>query len=616
MFSIDRPARGYIFEIAFNLFGTNPFPFHLMFSIIRFFSGISILWLIKTILPNQEKKAIWVSILFVLYPGYLWWVSGIEYLPMNLSVFLQILSICFSISALRTGSKIKELIYIILSILTGWGYIALVDYSIGLEVSRYLIIILYLRNEIKFDLIKTKVRLLLNKSFVYLVIPGGYLIWRFLFFKNIRPETDLTLQLSGLIQDPFYTSVQWFFNLIKSFLNSTVFSWIMPFYDYFFNLRLKHMILILSIVILSGILISLLIQKIFRRIEINSKKENEINFYEMDRELLIFSSIGIIAGIIPIVVANRYIDSHNFSHYALPVSMVIVLFVVGLVYFIKNNWLRHATFILLLLISMITHHSKAISTLNEQKIIENFWWQMTWRGSELKSGVTLLVNYQGLQYGEDEDIVWGPANLIYSSIVGSEIPIIYPIYAIPQTQESTKKILYKNETIYQYRTHGAFLDYGNILVISQPSSNSCVHVMDNKWPRLSTYDPDQILLISGFSNIENLILEGEKAYIPINIFGSEPEKDWCYYYQFSEKALQKGDYDEVYTLEKEALSKGFRPNDRTEWMPFLQAAVMKGDIEKIVIYSSYINEIPFLQYVTCMTFNSMIENDINIPEQS
>ncbi len=612
MFSIDRPARGYIFELAFNLFGTNPFPFHLTFSILKFLSGISIFWLVKTILPKQRMKAIWASVLFILYPGYLWWVSGIEYLPMNLSVFLQVISICFSIATIKSESKIERLTYFVFSILTGWGYLALVDYAIGMEITRFLMIYLYLRNFPELSGFRKRFACFVRKAWINLAIPFGYLIWRFLFFKNIRPDTDFSLQINGLFQNPIYILFQWFFNFLRSFLNSSINSWFLSLYNYFFNLRIKEMIYIMIIAGISGIIITLLINKIYRLIQADFKEEIEFPGMNFDSEFVVLSFISIIFGIFPIIITNRFIDSSNYSHYALPVSMAIVFFIVGLISSIHIKWVKRSAFFTLILLAMITHHSKAITTRNEQNIISNFWWQVTWRISGFQDGVSILANYPGINYGEDADNVWGPANLLFSKNKGIEIPITYPINAVPLDTETTMKILSKEESKVVYRTHQSFFDFRNIVIMSQPTTNSCVHIIDGKWPRLSINDSDQLFLLSRYSNISKLIDSAGKVELPEFLFGPEPQRDWCYYYELAEIALEKGDFDSVYRLENEALSKGYRPNDRVEWMPFLQAAIIKNDSEKIFTYSTYINEIPFLKSVACNTFKSMLDNNMDI----
>ncbi len=45
MFRIDRPARGFFFELYFSLFGANPLPWHLGAFLWRGLSAVGALWI-------------------------------------------------------------------------------------------------------------------------------------------------------------------------------------------------------------------------------------------------------------------------------------------------------------------------------------------------------------------------------------------------------------------------------------------------------------------------------------------------------------------------------------------------------------------------------------------
>src|SRR5687767_13685074 len=47
MFRIDRPARGTLFEGYFQLFGIQPFPYHMSSFLWRAAAGVAALWLFR-----------------------------------------------------------------------------------------------------------------------------------------------------------------------------------------------------------------------------------------------------------------------------------------------------------------------------------------------------------------------------------------------------------------------------------------------------------------------------------------------------------------------------------------------------------------------------------------
>ncbi|MFM8427349.1 MAG: hypothetical protein ACKOBL_19455, partial [Chloroflexota bacterium] len=138
MFRIDRPARGFFFEWYYALFGPNPLPWHLGVFVWRALAALGALWIFNILWKENRKFNFIAAVLFAIYPGYFWWISAIEYQPMIASLALQVFSIAFTLKAIQSTKIVEKAAYAIGSILTGWSYIALVDYAIGMEAFRFI----------------------------------------------------------------------------------------------------------------------------------------------------------------------------------------------------------------------------------------------------------------------------------------------------------------------------------------------------------------------------------------------------------------------------------------------------------------------------------------------
>ena len=124
-------------------------------------------------------------------------------------------------------------------------------------------------------------------------------------------------------------------------------------------------------------------------------------------------------------------------------------------------------------------------------------------------------------------------------------------------------------------------DFRNVLVMIQTSSNSCVRFINGDAPELSQYDLHRLLLVAPHSRLDNVVTEGDHTIPPAGVFGEEPERGWCYTYQKADLARQRGDWEQIPDLLEEALDKGYYPEDGLEWMPFLQANAILGDLDKM-----------------------------------
>ena len=147
MFRIDRPARGYFFELYFSLFGANPHPYHIGAFLWRALAAIGAFWIFNILWQNKRKFNFFAALLFAIYPGYFWWISAIEYQPMIASLAFQVFSIAFTLKAIQSSGRTSKVLYLLGAIIAGWVYISLVDYAIGMEVFRFLCVyILGVRN--------------------------------------------------------------------------------------------------------------------------------------------------------------------------------------------------------------------------------------------------------------------------------------------------------------------------------------------------------------------------------------------------------------------------------------------------------------------------------------
>ena len=130
MFRIDRPVRGPFFEAYYQLFGIQPFPYHMSSFVWRVAGGLAALWLFHQLWPRQRLATFMMALLFVLYPGYQRWMEGFENQPRILSSFLEALSIALTLQAIRTTLTVPKVLAWTGSILTGWAYLALVDFAL------------------------------------------------------------------------------------------------------------------------------------------------------------------------------------------------------------------------------------------------------------------------------------------------------------------------------------------------------------------------------------------------------------------------------------------------------------------------------------------------------
>ena len=600
MFLHLRPARGPFFATLFSLFGNIPLPYHLLMYLWRLLGGLSMLWMFELLWPRQRNARFFAALMFTIYPGFLWWIAGIEYQPMVFSLGLHVLSIALTFKAVQTVDVRWRVVWYTLSILAGLYTIALVDYAIGMEAFRWIGIALLVHRKSMGASWKQKALETVKLVLPVILVPILFLLWREIFFENWRKATDLGLQLDAIFSSA--TAILWWLvYLIQSALNVSVFAWGVPFSLIFYSNRLRDMLIGLAFTAI-GLLFALIADRLFSK-ETESEIQPPENWI---RESILLGALGTLAGVLPIVLANRTVSFGRFSHYALPASIASVLLLAGLVYSLKDKFARSVVISLLVGLAMLTHRGLSAQARTEEALIQDFWWQMSWRAPDLKEGVLLIVNYP-FDFADDGDVVYGPANFIYYPEKQNQTPVKLAVNTeVVQGDTVTEILLGKKERLVNYYdAHEYYVNFANVLIISQSSASGCLRVIDPRWPNFSRFDGSWMYEAAAKSDVDFIDLSGPPHLPPTYLFGPEPEHDWCYYFQKADLARQAGDWEKIVQLYDEASSQQLTPNDRIELIPFLQAFAYLGDAQTVKQISTVINSEAWYKLQACQILQGM-----------
>ena len=608
MFIGDRPARGLFFEALYSLTHFNPLANQLLTLAWRILGSLAVFWLINLLWPTKRRTALSAALLFGIYPGFLWWVAGIEYQPIVVSATLMVFSFALTVKAFQSQTLASRIGFTGGAILTGWGYVALVEYATGMELFRFAMLFV-LVHQCGLDAgVWQKTRVTLKVWWINLIIPFGFLFWRLIIFNNERKATDLGAQIGNVFGDPVHVGAEWLVNFWRSAVNVSISAWVAPFQQNFYDNTLTEMGIGFAVALLVLILFGLVNQASAAH-EADSSIESNWR-----GQMILLGLVGLLAGILPVVVVNRTITFDAYSHYSLPASLGAVLLVAAFASSLASERTRLIFISILLALATLSQIGLGSKALAEEQKIDAFWWQVSWRAPALKSGTTLAVNYPLIEYGEDYETVSGPANLIYFPEPTFASPVTYRLPSISMTAPDLLNVYVGKLAVERtVRTQTFTIDYGNALVISQPDPSACVHVIDPRWPDLSVSEKDSFLLLAPKSKIENVLTDAKPPVVPVSVFGSEPAHGWCYFYQKADLARQQGDWASIADLGRQASKLELQPNDQIEWMPFLQAAAFLGDEKQVKQISTRINVETFYKQQACQSLQAMTAHGYALP---
>ncbi len=598
IFSIDRPLRALVMVPAYLLFGGHSLYYSLSAYLFRFLGALALLWSLDMLWRGRRPAVTMIALLFLIYPGFLSQPNAIDYQSHIVSLAAALFSVALTLKALFTENRPAKITYYVVSILLGWFYLGQIEWYIGVEIFRWACIFLLFWRQAG-SLYQKTVRAI-RWGYPFFAVPLFFLTWRLFFFSSERGATDLGLQFGQLKLYPIQTIYHWGVQTVQDLVDVLSSAWVIPLSQLAgYIQRWGGALAVITMVFIFFI---------FYKLKNNDlQEEASPSQFNMTREALLLGVLTAIAGLLPVIMVNRQVTFPVYSRYSLISSIGVAIVIVAALQFISRQWLRTSVMTFLCLIALFTHHANAVKFARATSATENFWWQVSWRVPQLQKNTTLVASYPNIVLEEDY-FVWGPANLIYYPQKQKENDIQPALFAIIMNKDTVKKILAREGQDFNNRRNIiTYANARNILVLTQPTADSCVHVIDGIQPELSQNDPDSIRAVGAYSEIDHVLVDETPHTPPSLVFGPEPSHNWCFYYEQADLARQRGDWDQVLSMGEQAKGQGFEPVDLVEWMPFLQAYATTRDIDRLIELAPTIAAEPSISMQVCKMVKAMPE---------
>lgn len=572
LFKVDRPVVGIIYQVTTFILGDNPFFWQLFSISLRITAAIVFLTIVWQLWPKQWKQTAIMAILFAIYPGFMQQPIALTFSNHLIGLTFGLTSISLTIFLITHQWKTKLQGILILFIALGleMAYLVIYEYMIGLELVRW-ILIWYVLFPKTLRSVRLNIKRWFFSTYYYFIPLGLFLYYRLFLFKSARPTTDIDNLINAYSYQPFQMIGKIIVDSFHALINTGIFAWFIPIYKSVEFVNFTYLI-IGGILGGGAIFVTWLCLK--RSSKSDSRSDGETNNWALDSFIL--GLLFLIVTLLPIVLSNREVAFRNLlDRYTLQSSFGVSMIVVGITYRFVNEKGRTTFLYFLIFISVLFNFSNNVYWKNHWENQLRLYWQLVWRAPQLKPDtVGMALQPEGYLFREDEDF-YAPVNLIYYPDEGS-LYILSDVF----NDQTIRNILFQETTYHSYRTVRYKRVFSQLLVISNTNPSTCVHIIDGQKPELIEGESPIIRLTAPFSQIDQIMTNYESQIPPTNPFGKEPEHDWCYFYQKANLARQKGDWMEVMSLFDEASINGYLPNDSSEWMPFIEAYAVTGQLEK------------------------------------
>ncbi len=566
-FVSDRPLSIWTYLVTIPLLGVSSPAWQLFTLLMRWLSVVGFTLAFEGLWPQRTAQVRWMGLLLAFYPGFHEQAQALAFSQHFIAYALFTLSLAGMVWSLRRPGWARFLVP--LAVIASVGNAATMEYFMGLEILRPAILwlILYKKDQ-KWPRTALEV---LKKWLPYLLVLLLFAVWRFYFYPRLTPEPQRNNPL--LFLDSMGTALAPLKQLIlmafQDFIQVNIIAWSDAFRsassqsNYFYTLSTW----------LAGLLAAFaMLWLLFRTPENESATHPEPLHFT--RQGLLLGLLAVFAGGLPVwLIGRQVIEGGVSDRFSLaPMFGVVILMVCVIDWLGTRPHRRNLVLAVLLGVSISTQFQYVNHASLSWQSQRQFFWQLYWRAPALQPG-TLILGSQDLSINNFAlNILYNPhllptqANYWYYQVFDPNPKpgkqVVKQLRNI-RFQGSTSAIL-----AVVYRS-----DFGCLKVLSPAMQN-------NPW--LIGVEP----AYAAFSNpgqIENNPLQAVTP--PLDIFGSEPPHDWCYYYEKADLASQFQDWEQITRLESEFRQAGLGPHYGTEFIPFIEGLANQEQWQKAYQYT-------------------------------
>jgi len=565
-FLIDRPFSTIVHFALNPLLGTKPASWRIAGMLVNW---AAVLFVVKSLLriwPKRIMEIGWIGIMLAVYPGitrqFVIRTSMVHYI----SLLLFSISVWIMIKAVQ--ERKHRWAFLAISLVLSLLQMLIIEYFAGLELIRGLILFYIFKKEGN-----SPIRALKDTFFnwfPFLIIFALFIIYRLFILPDIQqagmvskntPEVFVAL-LSNPLQSIIYMAEVIFQDVVYAVL----YVWsqtIVP-----EQINLQAMATVASWVVgalmalIAGVTISIWQQK--------SGEEERSEPYPFF--IFLLCVFAMLLGGLPIwAVGRQAIKGLWASRFLFGLVMgAVPLVVLTLSWaFSKQRRKMYSIFLSLLLMSSIAFQFRTGKTFAlTWQYTRDYFWQLKWRAPSLVPGTFILSPYTPYQFSADYEIAF-TANVFYDAGNQSE-NVSYWWFDGPDDLLDFSTNAYPDQKMidHQFRNISFQSDMQHALAVIYKPSRGCLQVMDAAYVAEPLLLPEEQQLLSVLNS--GLILN-DVTPVPLDIFGPEPDRTWCYYFQSADLARSNEDWTGVINQWDTAKQEGFETAYGPEYLPFIEA---------------------------------------------
>jgi hypothetical protein len=562
MLQIDiehRPISGVVLWIGALLSGENPIGWQIYNLVLRLLGGFALAWALRQIWPQNKTRVTWISLLFIIYPGFVQQFVAVNTSRHLFPLITFFLSLGYMVLAVRHKDRYWRwtTFSLVLSLITMFT----TEYYYGLEFIRPVILWIVLRENDKIkwsDLVKAA------KAWLPYLFPlVGVFIWRFVVSQSVNYQITIFEDVSSPINRNLG---QWIWGYLNDLLSSGLGAWFISFEPLdpaLFGARSR--LYFWGIVSISTI--GMLIYLVF------SQSESQDSHWK--RDALLLAAAALLTGPIPFWVTG--LDPKlTFPADRLNLPMMLgasIIMVVLLETFFKRAGIKILIIALLIGMAAGFHNQNAINFRRDWQYQIAFFQQLTTRIPALEANTAVITNELPNNRSTDNSLT-APLNWIYApDFAGGDLPLHMFYSELRFGREETEFDEKDLKLVYRFYPFEGSAEESLVIYHRPPA---CLRVMDDQLQHYFPLLPSFVKDLLPYSNPGQIIPSSDTPALP-DFFNRIPQpENWCYFFEKADLARQRGDWQQIAELGDVAFALDDSPNHASERVPFIEGYAHTG----------------------------------------
>jgi len=570
-YQYDRPFSAWTYILLTPILGVNPLGWHIFVLCLRWLSAVFLWMCLRTIWQKKADQVFWITLLFAVCPIFFQQQVAAAYSQHWICYLLYFISIYCMLKAQEDTKRFYY--YTLLSFSLALVHLFTLEYFVGLELLKLVVLWMYFREREPQSSAKDILWLTTKTYSIYFAALFIYLAWRLFFLDLPGGETNDPVLLSQFVRAPIQTMI----GLVERAFQDVFYlltSWIVYVNPLDIDLDRPFSLAVLAVIFITAFVSGFILNR-YQPVANN----NQDDFWSL--RVILLGVLAVLLGLLPVWMIGRQVTLGG-DRFSFAAMFGICMILVGILDWLSSR--RGAKIIVVaVLLAMAIHTNLYIAKayqLSWEKQ-RDFYWQLFWRAPHIQPGTPMISD------GEFFSFVG-----LYSTSVG--ISLLYPPVDSPQNlsywffnyYEGINKIL--DEVVvgttldYSLRNYSFYGDSRNSLLLSfAPEDNQCLQIFSASDVGIKKIPApfQNILTVSNLDRIHQEPVDPDWTP-PRNIFGAEPDRQWCFYYQKADLARQNENWETVVRFLEEAQTQGYSPGDEGEYLLFIDAYMKLGRFDK------------------------------------